>query len=372
MTSSARAVELLRELVAVPSVNPAYQPDSPGESALARYVADFCESRGMTVTLSEVLDGRHNVVAVLEPAGETETRFAIEVHLDTVGLGEAGTQLTVRDGWAFGRGACDVKGGLAAALCALDELVTSGRLRRTRLELVGTIDEEDRYRGVLAHLATAQAADAVVVLEPTELRIVNAHRGVVRVGIEVPGRAAHTSRPELGRNAIVAAVRLVDALEEWRARAVAQGRDRIVTVTGITGGIARNIVPDSCSLDVDIRTTPDEDPADVLAELRAVAEEAAPGTRVSAVHVQDQGLATSPDHPLVRIAVAAAGAAPITVPFGTDASKFARAGVPAVVFGPGSIDDAHRDDERVRLADLERATEILLDIVRRWDSGGDA
>lgn len=366
----ARVTEILKALVAIESVNPSLPGGSGGEAAVADYVADFCEGIGLPVEQSEALPGRPNVLARL-CTPHSPAVLLLEAHTDTVTLANMPDGLTPRvvGSRLHGRGACDTKGGLAAALHALELLAAVPRLRRAEVQLLGAIDEEVAYRGVLHHLAQGHVADAAIVIEPTSLAPVIATKGCLRVRLRTRGRSAHTSEPQLGRNAIVAMVATVGALEHWM-----QGRTDThprcgpptLTVSRIGGGTQINIVPDDCWIEVDYRTLPTEDPDDVLAALAALLEEQAPAARIDEVLITDRGLDTSPDAAIARVAAAAcaevAGAdALIGVPYGSDASKLsALAGIPSIVLGPGDIAQAHADDEWVDLDEVVAAAEIYL------------
>lgn len=360
------AAGLLCALVEIPSVNPAYDPQSPGENAFGDALAALCAELGCEVATDEVVDGRRNVLATLR-AGEPRRTLLIEAHLDTVGLpaGLNRPEAVVADGRVHGRGACDVKGGIAATLLALAELAAD-RPRHTDVVLLGAIDEEFRFRGISRFIERGDLPDAAVVLEPTGLEVVSAHNGVLRLEVLVEGKAAHTSRPEEGRNAIVAAAALIADLE---SKPLGQGVE-VLAVTTIEGGAAINIVPDRCVLGIDIRTSPRTDPADVLA---AVEARLPADARVERVLLSDGGMHTDPADPFVHAALGVAGREhPVAVPYGTDGSKLSRAGVPTIVFGPGTIADAHSDHESVAIADVESAARTLVALVGALDADGRA
>lgn len=370
------AAALLRSLIEIPSVNPAYDPRSPGEELLARYVGKYCGDLGMAVEFDEVAPGRPNVVATLPaaPSGAGPARTLLfEVHTDTVGLppGQAAPVAERRGSLLAGRGACDVKGGLAAALLALAELAAGEPLARTTVCLLGAVDEEHEFRGITHHLAHRPLPAAAVVVEPTESRVAAQHSGVLRLRITVTGQAAHSSRPEEGRNAIVDALHVVERLDRWNASQPGQK----LSVNRIAGGTAVNVVAASCHFDVDVRTRPADDPLAVEAEigeqLTALGAEGVTA-EISTRMIADQGLDTPGDARVVRAALAACErlempTEPVRLGFGSDASKLGRAGVPTVVFGPGSIRQAHADDEWIDLDDVERAARVLAELARRFD-----
>jgi acetylornithine deacetylase len=364
------AASLLRDLVRIPSVNPR-DGSGPGEAALARYVRDWLTRHGIGAELTEALPGRPNVVAVVP--GRDSRAILLETHLDTVetdGMTVAPFAGEVHDGRLYGRGACDAKGPLTAFLLALAELAAGPTPPRTVI-LAAVADEEHRYRGVLKLLDGLSNVDAAVVGEPTGLAAGVAHKGVVRYTARVLGRAGHTSRPADAVNAVSLATRLVEHLD----RAVPGPELPLLgaatrCVTRIRGGSGPNIVPGRCELDVDRRTLPGEDPLDVWRreadELRALLPDR---VDVDAPFTVDYALDTPAGDPVVTALCAALAArgrdgTPHGMPFCTDASKLARAGIPSVVFGPGSILDAHAADESVALADVELAAEVVLELVR--------
>lgn len=363
---------LLRELVRTPSVNPR-DGAGPGETAVAEVVRDWLSRHGVDARLREVLPGRPNVVAVVP--GRDPRAILLEAHLDTVetdGMTVDPFAGEVRDGRLFGRGSCDTKGSLAAFMVACAELAAGPTPPRT-VVLAGVIDEEHRYRGVLDLVDNlpAQVVGAVVG-EPTDLVPGIAHKGVVRYTVRTLGRAGHTSRPAEAVNAVSLMTRLIQHIDTTPPREnhpLLGAATRCVT--RIHGGTGPNIVPGRCEIDVDRRTLPGEDPLAVWQtegdELKALLPSQ---VEVDAPFTVDHALDTPADSTIVdglRCALATHGrsTAVAGMPFCTDASKIARAGIPAVVFGPGSILDAHSADESVALADVRLAADVIVDLVRR-------
>ena len=370
------ARDLLSALVAIPSVNPAYDPASPGENEIGDAIVEWGRALGLESHERDVVDGRRNIQLRLRSRSPRRT-ILIEGHLDTVGLMPpgAGTVASVVDGRLSGRGACDAKGAIAATLLALAELVAAPP-EHTDVVFLGAIDEEYVFRGISAFIADGELPDAAVVLEPTDLRIVTEHNGVVRIELVVAGVAAHSSRPEEGHNAILDALEVVRVLTRWTedSTAAAPGSPpRILAVTTVSGGTAINVIPDSCRIGLDLRIRPAEHPDEVLAEIEALLA-AIPGVdaRIDRVLLTDGGMSTNASSDVVVAAQTAAGlhqlpVGVVRVPYGTDGSKLARAGVPTIVFGPGSIGTAHGDDEWVDLADVETAARVIRDLVRAFD-----
>ncbi|MFM8537225.1 MAG: M20 family metallopeptidase [Planctomycetaceae bacterium] len=363
----ADVTDLLARLVAIDSVNPAF--GGPGEAGVAAAVERYFHEVGLETFRQPVQPGRENVVAVL-PGRDRARRVVLEAHMDTVsvaGMAIPPFEPVVREGRLHGRGACDTKAGLAAMMQAVADLHRAGTVPPCDVWMAAVVDEEHVFTGVLA-LVSGLVAEAAVVAEPTSLRIVTATKGVLRFRITVHGRAAHSSRPELGASAISAAARLVLALDEAHA---ALGRDRhslLGAATGsvgtIAGGVQINIVPEACTLAVDRRLLPGEP---------AVFREHGGGPCRATVEpplLVDEALETDSSAPSVKAAQAAAAGlglepAPLGVPYGSDASKFSRHGVPAVVFGPGSIDLAHAADEWVPVDEVSQAVQFYRAFVLR-------
>lgn len=373
------AVGLLRSLVAEPSVNPGMDPDGEGEGAVGDLVAAWGRAEGFAVRMQEVLPGRRNVIVDLGLTGLPT--LALVTHLDTVphgALTDRARAIAVEHGCIYGRGACDAKGSLVAMLIALRALRDRREQLGVNVQVAAMVDEEHTFQGVLTyirHLMEDARPSAAIVGEPTRLEVVIAHKGVLRFHLETQGRAAHSSAPERGLNAVdkmtdvLVALRADFAAERAAAHPLVGGAT--MTVAQIAGGIAPNVVPDRCTVAIDRRLLPGESPDAVLAwfdtrldRLRA----ADPALRVTREEpfVQDEALETAPDAPLVQAALAARAAVhgpatPIGVPFGTDGSKLAaRGGIPTIVLGPGDIAQAHTADEWIEVAQIAQAAAIYV------------
>ncbi|MEU6354733.1 M20 family metallopeptidase [Streptomyces sp. NPDC047072] len=362
---------LLRELVALPSVNPRGGPGDGGETVVAEYVRDWLVARGVRAEVHEVLPGRSNVVAVVP--GQREDAVLLESHLDTVevdGMTVPAYDGEVRGGRLYGRGACDAKGPLAAFMLAAAELAR-GEPPLYSVVLAGVCDEEHEYRGVLHLLSSLAGRTAVgaIVGEPTGLVPAVAHKGVVRYTVRTVGRAGHSSRPEEAVNAVSLMAPVLSHLAATSPDVEPHPLLGPATraVTRIRGGTGPNTIPGVCEADVDRRTLPGEEPEVVWQrdrdELRLL------GAELDPPFIIDYALDTPPDSPVVRglrRALVERGRPDDVdgMPFATDASKIARAGIPAVVFGPGSILDAHSADESVELAEVELAARVVVDAVR--------
>lgn len=367
-------VKLLRELIALPSVNPAFLSAADphaGEQRVAEFLAARAAMAGLDIEFQPASAKRSNLLARLTPAGETRQRIVLAPHMDTVGGAELPGQLftpRIKQGRLYGRGACDTKGSVAVMLTALAELARSRqRPRQTEILLAALVDEECGQIGSRALAATGLEAGLAIVGEPTGLKVVTAHKGVAWLELKTYGLAAHGARPELGKNAVHAMARIVDFLltdyadQLKRRRHPLLGRGTI-SVGSMHGGRQPNIVPDECVCAIDRRIIPGENEVELVAELISLLEKR--GLAADWRSLQ-QGrcppLETDPRQPLVRQFFACAGQRrPAGVDYFSDAGVLSHGGIPSVVFGPGDIAQAHTEDEWVALDQLERGTAFML------------
>ncbi len=370
-------VSLLRDLVAIPSLNPCAGPldDTHGEAPVVAFVADWLAARHLDYEVQEVLPGRPNLVARLAGCGGPSLVF--EAHTDTVEVLNMEIEPftpTLRDGRVYGRGACACKASLAAMLVALEQTAAQGAPPGD-VTFVAACDEEYQYRGVKHLVDAGFHADGGVVGEPTDLRLIIAHKGALRGQVITHGRAAHSSQPDQGESAIFHMARVLTALEEYAAELARRpahpllGRATI-SVGLITGGSAPNIVPDRCEISIDRRVLPTEELLDVDAEVRAWLTEHAPVPWEVQTRLSDNGMDGAPDSAIARRCAAALdavlGSHEIAgVHYGTDASKLARAGTPSVVLGPGNIAQAHTAVEWIETAQVKTAVEIYRRIMEQ-------
>lgn len=370
MTSPAK---LLQELIALPSVNPAFLPPGDsraGERRVAEFLAAAAARARLSVEFQEVLPGRSNLIARLLPSGRIRQRIVLAPHMDTVGVtGDEQFTPVLRNGRIYGRGACDTKGSIAVFLSAMVELAsTKDRPADTEICFVALVDEESGQGGSRFLAKRGFKADLAIVGEPTRLRIVTAHKGDLWLQLETRGKAAHGSRPELGRNAVHLMAKIVHLLETDYARQLRRRRHSLlrhatINVGSISGGRQPNIVPDWCAIRIDRRTIPGEsDPAVKREILRFIRRR---GLRASMLDTKNEEpappLETNPRLPLVRQFLLRAGQKkPAGVDFFSDAGVLAAAGIPSIVFGPGDIAQAHTVDEWVAVSQLERGQRLLL------------
>ena len=367
--------KLLRELVALPSVNPAFlAPGDPraGERNVAEFLGATAAQAGLDVSFQPVFPGRSNMLARLTPTATMQQRILLAPHLDTVGGTESQFDPRKKHGRLYGRGACDTKGSIAAMMSALCDLVNSRqRPRATEITFVGLIDEENAQAGSRALAAKDFHADLAIVGEPTCLEVVTAHKGSLWLRLMTRGQAAHGARPELGRNAVHSMARIVDFLQTKYARRLGRKRHPLlgsptVSVGVIAGGTQANIVPDECTILVDRRTLPGETETSVWRELHALLK----ANRLEATCIDDKQapcspLETNPRNPLVRRFLQSVGQArPAGVHYFCDAAVLAESGIPSIAFGPGDIAQAHTADEWIALDSLESARAMLLRFLR--------
>ena len=363
--------KLLRELIALPSVNPAFLPAKhprAGEQRVAEFLAATAAQAGLDVEFQAVSPGRSNLLARLSPRGKVQQRLLLAPHLDTVNATDEQFIPRTRNGRLYGRGACDTKGSVAAMLTALCELA-QGRQRpaETEIVFVGLVDEEQGQAGSRALVSRGFTADMAIVGEPTRSQVVTAHKGTLWLCLETHGKSAHGSWPELGRNAVHEMARVVDLLETDYAAQLKRRRHPLlgcatVSVGAICGGSQANIVPDRCSILIDRRTLPGETEAGVRREILQVLRR----KRLTVAFAKDPlppclPLETDPRLPLVTRFLKTVGQRkPVGVRYFCDASVLGHGGIPSVVFGPGDIAQAHTADEWISLAELERGKGLLL------------
>ena len=364
--------KLLADLIALPSVNPAFLPaghPDAGEKRVAEFLTAVTASAGLDMEFQKVFPDRANLIARLRPAGKIRQTILLAPHLDTVNVAnEKQFTPTVRAGRIYGRGACDTKGSVAVFVSAVCELARSKtRPRETEMVFVGLVDEENGQAGSRAFAKRGFNADLAIVGEPTRCEVVTAHKGSVFVEIETRGLAAHGATPQFGRNAVHAMARVVEFLEtDYRQRLLRQKHpvlgNATVNVGSIRGGSQPNIVPDRCGIGVDRRTLPGETERSVCREITTLLRARKLDATVSSARLAPcLPLETKVKLPLVRQFLRSAGQSrPLGVHYFCDASVLSAAGIPSVVFGPGDIAQAHTADEWVSLAQLEQARARLL------------
>lgn len=378
-----RTEKLLAELIALPSVNPAFALQSRasarqarlpgfGEKSIADFLAAIARRAGLDVEFQKVLPGRFNLIARLPPPGKIRQTILLAPHLDTVNAEDAQFIPRWKHGRLHGRGACDTKGSIAAMLTALCELAGSkSRPRETEIVFAGLVDEEHAQAGSRALVAGGFKADLAIVGEPTRLQVVTAHKGSLWLELETHGKAAHGALPHTGRNAIREMARIVQILESEYAARLRKRHHALVgpatiNVGTICGGAQPNIVPDCCTITVDRRTLPGETDGGVRREIAAFLRARKLRAKVTSIKLAPaQPMETNRELPLVRQFLRSLGQPrPVGVDFTCDAAVLSAGGIPSIVFGPGDIAHAHTTDEWISLASLERGKYLLLSFLK--------
>ena len=364
--------QLLSDLVSINSINPDLVPGSPGEGEIAHYIADWLKLNGLEVELLESVSGRPNVVGIARGTGGGKT-LLLNGHMDTVGVAgmTGGHQPRIEGGRLYGRGAYDMKGGVAACMLAIAEAKKRGL--RGDVVFTGVIDEEYASVGTM-DLAKRFHADGAIVAEFTELQLILAHRGFVWLEVETIGKAAHGSRPDLGVDAIVKMGKVLVEMEKLDRRLRANPTHPLLGsgslhASLIQGGQELSSYPERCILAVERRTLPGETPEGVEAEMLEMVENLQKSDSYFQAVVR-RGIDRSPletreDAGVVRalqdasVKVLNQPSQIAGVPFWTDAAVLSAVGIPSVLFGPAGS-GAHAVEEWVDLASVKTCAELYL------------
>ncbi|MDA0832112.1 MAG: M20 family metallopeptidase [Planctomycetota bacterium] len=377
---------ILQDLISIPSVNPMGR-DLTGpeyfEGRVSDYLCRFFEQLRVPYERIPVVPGRDNVIARFD-APDAQSTIVMDAHQDTVpvdGMTIDPFKPVFRDGKIYGRGSCDVKGGMAAMLAAFARLVLEKPANAANVIMSCTCDEEATVLGIcdLVKLWTEpgrssklipKAPDVALVAEPTDLDIVVAHRGATRWKIKTTGRACHSSRPQDGINAIYRMAQVLLALDEYNAQLETLVKPHplcgaaTLSVGRIEGGISVNTVPDVCTIEIDRRVIPGEDGMGVIDDVATFLKsrltfdvEMLPPWIVGC-SLDDSNNGEWSDRLMEQIAPLAGPRRKLGVAYGTHASRFSAVGMPAMVFGPGSINQAHTVDEWLDIKELDLASEI--------------
>lgn len=374
---SREVLALLSDLVAIDSVNPSLVPGAAGEREVAEYVRRWAEGAALSADVLDAQPSRPSVV-VRGGAAEGGATLLLCGHLDTVGVSGMSYPLVPRvDGdRLYGRGAYDMKAGLAAALVACRDADRAGIAGEVVVAAVA--DEEHASIGVREVLDRA-GADAAIVTEPTELTVAVAHKGFVWIEIEIQGRAAHGSRPHLGVDAILRAGPVLVALSDLNQRLGARRHPRLgpgtLHASLIDGGREESTIPDRCVLTFERRTLPGETAADVerdvedlLARCRAVDPDLVATYRTTLVR---EPFEVPESTPIVTEVIDAATRTLARRPdvagvsYWADSAFIAAAGIPTVLFGPAG-DGAHAEVEWASIDSTVACAETLTTVATHF------
>jgi len=372
------AVTLLRDLVAINSVNPTLVPGAPGEQEIAAAVAAAMRGFGLDVSVETVAPGRPNVVGVLEGRAKGRTLMFCG-HTDTVGVAGMRDPFvpTERDGRLYGRGSQDMKGGVAAMIAAAGAIARKG-FACGRLVVAAVVDEEHSSIGADALVKTWHA-DGAIVTEPTDLAIAVGHKGFAWVAVEVTGKAAHGSRPAEGQDAILRLGRVLGRLEALDAAIQSRPPHPLMGAGSlhaslIEGGHELSSYPDRATLQMERRTLPGEPESTAIDEVREILATLAredptfratasamfsrPAYEVPVAHELPQMLAAS---------LTSVSRSPTIVgaSFWTDAAVLGHAGIPSILFGPGGA-GLHSTEEYVSVEDVIVCRDALVELAGRF------
>lgn len=377
-----RVSRLLCDLVAIPSYG-------GQEGAIIQYLVERFSRQDIPYRVSE-LDGKPiNVVAEI---GQGPRAIILNSHVDTVPPGDPALWQTdpltpvEKDGRIYGRGAEDAKGCLAAMIVAVEALAARRDRLSVRVILMAVGAEERGGLGTKLEIANGIRADAALVGESTLLVPKLAHKGVLRLEVEVKGKAAHASDPEAGVNAVVAMAPIVEALDRLAAD-VRQREDRYtgrasLVISTIAGGVALNVIPASCVISIDRRVLPSETEAQAAEEIVHTVTAALPTGMGAAVEVRTVRFvapsATAADAAIVRAAEEASSrllGRPVRADGFTATCDMTYlvngGGISTVILGPDSIDVAHQVNECVSIDQMAQAVALYLEVLRVWAADGD-
>ena len=378
-----RALQLLKDLVAVDSINPSLVPGAAGEAAVARTIAEAMRGMGLTVETQEAAPGRPNVVGTL--AGRVPGRSLMFCgHIDTVGVSgmKAPFDPIEREGRIYGRGAQDMKSGVAAMIDAARVIAESGGLAAGKLVIACVVDEEHASIGADA-LVTRWRTDGAVVTEPTDLQIAIAHKGFEWVEIETEGVAAHGSRPREGRDAIRLMARVLMELDALDKDLQARSAHPLLGTASlhaslIEGGRELSSYPDRCHLQMERRSVPGEAPGVAATEVDEILTRLRAGDSTFKAASKEM-FARSPyeisaDHELPQAMLRALSTlapahsrtlGPIGMSFWTDAAILGDAGIPSILYGPSGA-GLHSVEEWVDAQSVLTCRDALVSLSRDW------
>lgn len=382
-----RCINLLKEIVAIPSVNPAdqnsYDEKIYGEKNLVDFIYKYFKNHKHEFIIERynILPGRDNIILFTGKSANKET-ILLETHMDTVDVTNmkcAAFSPILQGDRLYGRGACDAKGQIVSMITGLEMAldVTDGNLP-INVCLALVVDEEHLHRGVDDLVRLGIKTSCAIVGEPTDLLIASASKGSIRFKIITKGIAAHTSTPDDGENAIYLMSKIIRIIEEKIEPEVGKNKHYLcgqssISVSLIKGGEQVNIVPDRCEIHVDRRLIPGESWEDAYKFIKdtiinGLSEEENSRVIYEKPYLIDPYFETDKDSDVVdRLSKVLRRynlpSEPVGLSFGCDASKITPLGIPTVVFGPGSIKQAHSKDEYITVGDLVKAAYIYRDLM---------
>jgi acetylornithine deacetylase ArgE len=368
------ALEITSHLISYPTISP-----KGNELECAKYVFDYLKDLKIDdseVDIHEFDGSRANVVATF--GASKDPGLLLSGHMDVVPSGNRESwqvdpfRASVKNDRLFGRGASDMKGGLASIMKAVENTVKSTPLKR-RLVFVATAGEETGFIGmsklIQNSIVTSNSATCVVIGEPTDLKPARAHRGIYRLKVEFFGKSAHASTPELGINAIEYACKLVESLEKVRDE-LDKTKDELLGVTTLTptmisGGIGENVVPPNTEIILDSRRLPVHSSELVHSKVDANCRNLGVNYKISEL-VNHEPLDTPEGSFITKLTENLTGARSVPCPFGTEGSLYwGTLRLPTIVLGPGTVEQAHVDNEYVELSQIDRAVQLYSSLIQQ-------
>ncbi len=366
--------ELLKQLIRAESTL------EKGELAAAEIISAELSHPGIDCRIDTWDQTRANITAQVKSGGR-KGALLFACHLDVVGPGEAkwekpAFEAVESDGKIYGRGSVDMKGGIAAAITAIRQAVDSGIKLQGDIVFAAAAGEETDSCGAKRFISDRSRLPefvGVVIPEPTDFSIVTAHRGLLWLEVITKGKAAHGSTPQLGVNAITSMRSVLDELENYEIPAEAHKLlgQCSMSVNTITGGKALNVVPDKCSIGIDIRTLPEQNHQDIITDLEKIFSKLKSRNPQFDAEVcvvrQVQPLETDCGCDFVKDFCSAVGTnETVAVGYTTDGPHFASLGAPVVIFGPGKSQLCHKPDEYIEIIDVEKAVEYYKNIILKF------
>lgn len=364
------AVKLLKELVAIPSVNPGFSnapAEYTGEERIGNFLLDWARCNAIDAQHFKVAEGRSCILLSTGP--ENAPSLLITSHMDTVWAEmNSPFQLQQCGDFFHGLGAVDDKGPLVSALCAIREL--NRKKIALRFQVLATCDEEFGLIGIRHMIPEKIRPDGVIVAEPTSMQLIRAHKGSSRFTFRTKGKSVHSSLVPHGENAIYKAARLISALEEYSESLLREtphpllGTNTLCVGT-IIGGIQTSIVPDKCSFQVNFRSLPGETPETIRNRFRNALSGAEPDYEVAEESFDAAPLDTPAEVPMITrlqriLTQEGLDSIPRGLPYATESFRAAEFGIPAIVFGPGNMDTAHTSGERIEMDQFFKSSSLLV------------
>lgn len=367
-------IETAQSLIRLPSVNPAYDPLSYGEEAVAAWLQAWAERHDIEAFTQEVLPGRRNVILRLHNGAE-HPHLLLNGHTDTVavdGMTVPPFDAILKNNRLWGRGAADMKGPLSCMLHSLIKLKNDPSCWHGTVTLACVADEEATFTGIRHFLANYDGIDFAIVGEPTRFEVIRGCKGCLRFFVRAHGKSAHSSTPHLGVSAVSAMALAISALDRHFKEALAEiCHPDLGPSTGsigtIRGGTGINIVPELCEIQVDVRLVPGQDWEKTYADIQRTISKTSTNVRweFEADPLVDSPFCQAGNAPFILEACRGAGRDTSQIArFSCDASKIAAAGIPCIIFGPGDIAQAHTADESIGLDELEGGVTAYFHLVK--------